>query len=506
MKKFATFLFLNFILNLATITIYAQSGVWTWISGDSTSNSLGVFGAQGVPSANNHPPGVYEPCEWKDKQGNFWVYGGNSGYSDLWKFNPGTLEWTWVKGSGFINQPAIYGTKGVATIANTPGTRKYASTSWVDTAGNFWLFGGDAASNALWKYDLATNMWTWVNGTTNINAFGVYGIKGVPAALNVPCIRSETCSGWTDSLNNLWLFGGFGNGASALGNLGDLWKYNITTNEWTWMAGDSVVNNLANYGVKGVSSATNNPGGRYSYTKWKDVGGNFWIFGGGTASNVKNDVWKYQPDINQWVWMNGKNTNDDVGNYNSFCTFDSTLLPRARREQRFSVTDNCGRFWMYAGFNNGAFPQNDLWFFDPQKLQWKLLNGTNQFFQPGDYGLLGVSSVNNLPPSRGGASAWWGDDNKFYMFGGWYSSTKSYADVWVFDPDTNCISFSCNYNIPVVANLSASDTTVCEKLCIGFFDISQNYPTSWQWTFNGASPSTSTLKNPQNIATIQSKL
>ena len=59
MKKFAIFLFLNFILNLATITIYAQSGVWTWISGDSTSNSLGVFGAQGVLSSNNHSRGVY---------------------------------------------------------------------------------------------------------------------------------------------------------------------------------------------------------------------------------------------------------------------------------------------------------------------------------------------------------------------------------------------------------------------------------------------------------------
>ncbi|HRC32547.1 MAG TPA: kelch repeat-containing protein [Bacteroidia bacterium] len=499
MKKQHKILFLFLIQNILAITIYAQGGTWTWISGSSNANALGVFGTQGIPSVNNHPPAVYEPCEWKDKQGNFWIYGGTyNSYCDLWKFNPTTLEWTWVKGSGLQNMPTYYGTKGVANISNSPGVRSFCSITWVDTSGNFWIFGGANSSNALWKYDIANNMWTWVNGTTNTNAYGVYGIKGVPAASNVPGIRKETCSGWTDSLNNLWLFGGFGNGVSALGYLDDLWKYNIATNEWTWMAGDFGINKLANYGVKGVSSATNNPGGRMSYTKWKDAGGSFWIFGG-SDSKVKNDVWKYQPDINQWVWMNGKSTNNDSGYYNSFCAFDSTLLPFSRFEHRSSVTDNCGNFWMYGGFRSGAFPQNDLWFFDPQILQWKLLNGTNKFFQPGNYGLLGVPSVNNAPPSRGGASAWWCDDNKFYMFGGLYSIVKSYADVWVFDPDTNCISFNCNNSTSAIANFSSSDSLFCEKQCIDFTDISQNNPTSWQWTFNGASPSTSTDQNPTSI-------
>ncbi|MBL0052493.1 MAG: hypothetical protein IPP29_13785 [Bacteroidetes bacterium] len=40
-------------------------------SGSSNANAAGVYGAQGVLSVNNHPPAVYEPCEWKDKQGNF---------------------------------------------------------------------------------------------------------------------------------------------------------------------------------------------------------------------------------------------------------------------------------------------------------------------------------------------------------------------------------------------------------------------------------------------------
>ncbi|MBK8847665.1 MAG: T9SS type A sorting domain-containing protein [Bacteroidetes bacterium] len=56
-----------------------------------------------------------------------------------------------------------------------------------------------------------------------------------------------------------------------------------------------------------------------------------------------------------------------------------------------------------------------------------------------------------------------------------------------------------NNGVPVVAALASSDTVFCEKQCIDFFDLSQNTPTSWQWNFTGASPSTSALQNPTGI-------
>ncbi|MBL0053995.1 MAG: T9SS type A sorting domain-containing protein [Bacteroidetes bacterium] len=52
--------------------------------------------------------------------------------------------------------------------------------------------------------------------------------------------------------------------------------------------------------------------------------------------------------------------------------------------------------------------------------------------------------------------------------------------------------------IPTV-NLSASDTILCDKQSINFFDLSLNNPTSWQWYFPGAQPDTSTLQNPTGI-------
>ena len=50
-----------------------------------------------------------------------------------------------------------------------------------------------------------------------------------------------------------------------------------------------------------------------------------------------------------------------------------------------------------------------------------------------------------------------------------------------------------------VANISSSDSSFCGKKSIDFYDLSTNSPTSWNWTFQGALPSTSTAQNPAGI-------
>jgi PKD repeat protein len=49
------------------------------------------------------------------------------------------------------------------------------------------------------------------------------------------------------------------------------------------------------------------------------------------------------------------------------------------------------------------------------------------------------------------------------------------------------------------AALAVSDTEVCQKFCLSFFDSSTHNPTSWQWLFPGGVPSTSTSQNPSSI-------
>lgn len=50
-----------------------------------------------------------------------------------------------------------------------------------------------------------------------------------------------------------------------------------------------------------------------------------------------------------------------------------------------------------------------------------------------------------------------------------------------------------------IVQFIASDSTICVGTCISFTDLSLYTPTSWTWTFVGASVSSSNVQNPSNI-------
>ena len=98
------------------------------MNGDTIANHAAVYGTQGVYAPGNTPPALYEACEWKDKQGNFWLFGGQDStytvsFSDLWEFNPAINQWRWMKGPGIKNQPGSYGTQMIPAPGNNPGAR-----------------------------------------------------------------------------------------------------------------------------------------------------------------------------------------------------------------------------------------------------------------------------------------------------------------------------------------------------------------------------------------------
>lgn len=49
---------------------------------------------------------------------------------------------------------------------------------------------------------------------------------------------------------------------------------------------------------------------------------------------------------------------------------------------------------------------------------------------------------------------------------------------------------------PPTAGFTSNTTAICEGASVNFTDQSQDGPTSWNWTFNGGTPSTSTAQNP----------
>jgi Bacterial Ig domain/PA14 domain/Secretion system C-terminal sorting domain/Galactose oxidase, central domain len=371
------------------------SNQWSWIKGDTVKNEPGIYGLLGISNSNNKPGARSGSFSWTDNSGNFWLFGGISPFqqfpsrityhSDLWKYNPVTSEWTWMKGDSLFNQTGNHGTRGISAQSNKPGNRAF-SVSWKDQSGNLWLFGGTGLYtinnvsgniwwfNDMWKFNTVTNEWTWMKGDSIINPPIInYGIKGVAALGNQPGPLQDAVS-WVDSSGNFWLFGG------QLFNQyrNDLWKYSPITNEWTWVFGDSTGNKPGVYGIKGISASGNKPGARNRSLGWTDPEGNLWLFGGSgmttTQSGNLNDLWKYNIQSNEWVWVSGDSVINDIGVYGTNGIAASGNKPGARTGS-IGWADQTGNLWLFGGYRFVPAPfgyYNDLWKYTRPSLANKL--------------------------------------------------------------------------------------------------------------------------------------
>ena len=75
--------------------------------------------------------------------------------------------------------------------------------------------------NDLWRYQIATNTWTWMKGGNITNQPTVFGVKGVEDPLNTPGGRS-IYSRWRDQNGNFWMWGG--ETFSSNSDLNEMWK------------------------------------------------------------------------------------------------------------------------------------------------------------------------------------------------------------------------------------------------------------------------------------------
>ena len=290
------------------------TGLWTWVGGSNTAANAGSYGTLGVAAASNLPPARTSPISWMDSAGVFWLFGGaqlnSTGsylavFNDLWSYNPTTGLWTWVGGSSTPNVAGVYGTQRVAATSNAPGARLGGSV-WLDAGGNVWMFGGLGLGqsglaqefNDLWEYSPASGEWTWIAGSNAPNAAGIYGTQRAGAPGNSPGARVSAVS-WKDQAGNFWLFGGYGYAQDGnIGNLNDLWEYNLGAGVWTWIGGSSSTAAPGTYGTQGIPSNDNTPGARAQAVGWADSSGNFWLFGGFgfDSSGVQddlNDLWSF---------------------------------------------------------------------------------------------------------------------------------------------------------------------------------------------------------------------
>jgi N-acetylneuraminic acid mutarotase len=381
-------------------------------------NRVGQYGTKGSGVACNNvlftacttPGARWGGATWTDASGNLWLFGGQGLDSvgdygvlnDVWEFNMSSCgwdyttgtqiftgcQWVWQNGSSLVNQ---------ATTATFPGAR-WGSAYYTDASGNLWMFGGqgyDSAGNIgllndLWKYNIGTQVWTLVSGSTTANQDGVYGTQGTAAAANVPGGRQNHVL-WTDSSGNIWTFGGFGLdsvgtnlGTGEIGSaLNDLWEYNPTSQQWTWISGSNTANQNGVYGTQTVEAAGDFPGSRWGSVGWIDAANNLWIFGGfgyGT-NNTKptgflNDIWQYDPVKGQWLWWKGSTDVNQPGTYITapFDYFQLSYVNNAvgaRRGAARWLPDPQGYVYMFGGEGydstaGGPYGDlNDTWHYLP---------------------------------------------------------------------------------------------------------------------------------------------
>lgn len=434
----------------------AQHNQWTWVTGDSLVGKAATYGRKGLASSYNNPAAKQNTSAFTDSAGNFWLFGGygrdgsnsTGSFNDLWKYDIQTGLWTWINGDSTINNPGVYGTKGTASPSNIPGGRGNAM-SWTDTNGVFWLFGGQGYDpqgnygflNDLWKYEVNTGMWTWVSGDSTLDLTSTYGTQGVSSPSNIPGGRSR-CVNWIDDDNNLWIFGGIQYAASSYSRLNDLWKYNTSTNEWTWVNGSSSTNQSSVYGTQGIAASSNVPGARTRSICWKALNGDFWLFGGygydeNHVQGYQNDLWRW--DGTNWTWIDGNKNAGTSGVYGTQGVASSSNLPGGRNYSA-SWTDNNGNFYLHGGFGKdaqgGKSNLNDLWKWDGTNWTW--VSGDSIINANGTFTNKGIADPSSMPGAIYGTLANWKKaDNTLWFWGGYgYSANGDLGylnNMWKYD-------------------------------------------------------------------------
>jgi len=452
-----------------------------------------------IPSIGE-PGGRDFAVAWTDNAGRKWLFGGK-GYpykitlppnvipdnllNDLWVWDgewiPANLPMYQDSAGDFLVDPTPlqaqnvsgnYGTLGTATVGATPGSR-WGGSTWTDSAGtNLWMFGGQgfdssgsqdsALLNDIWEWvpgaldshfgggiaGTFTGQWVWQGGFSTGNQSGIYGTQGVAAA---GCATGTTtgCAlpggRWaaataTDPTGNVWLFGGQGyDSAGKVGLLNDLWQYNPTLKQWTWIgpSNSNVANQNGSYGTLGTGSGTTAPGGRQHGTLWADASGNIWLFGGfgfdsaGTGSPegaVLNDLWKYNTTAKQWTWVSGGGATGNAnqsGTYGTQTAAAATNVPGSRWGAVGWVNPD-GDLFFFGGWGYGASTTqgtgflNDIWEYDHTTGQWTWWKGTSGVNQQTDIqSPAGSLFVNNVVSARRGAAIWPPSGSKYVtVFGG----------------------------------------------------------------------------------------
>jgi hypothetical protein len=112
-------------------------------------------------------------------------------------------------------------------------------------------------------------------------------------------------------------------------------EYDVSLNQWAWMEGGTLGNDVGVYGTQGVPDPANTPGARLEgVASWTDSSNNLWFFGGQLCCTVQgyiDDVWQYNIATGEWTWMKGSTVGYALPVYGTKGVPDPANTPGGRR-------------------------------------------------------------------------------------------------------------------------------------------------------------------------------
>ncbi len=420
------------------------------------------------------------------------AFGGIAYLDDLWMYDIPTNEWTWIKGSNVNGTTPVYGTYQVEDIANTPGARGETNATWRDVNNNLWIYGGAEfpypnCRGDMWRYNISTNNWAWMQGSNLPQQIPNWGTLGVPSATNTPGGRLPYAK-WTDEDGNFWLFGALEYVISWGGKLNDLWRYDVVSNEWTWISGSNYEFASGTYGTKCEPSVSNVPDARMrSRIDYVDANGNFWLFGGShiyAYTGMHNDLWIFSPGTNEWTWINGDTIMDPPGYWGTKGVSSPANKPSGR-EGFVSWKDLSGNLWVFGGTENFILNyKNDLWRFVPDPACQGYLQPVA--FSPSQDSICEKFCTDFIDQSINNPTSW------LWLFPGGSPSSSTLQN-----PANICYSVPGIYNVTLITTDASGNDTLSLNNCVTVIatpaipSITQSGYTlttdpafAYQWQFN----------------------
>ncbi|ELT88682.1 hypothetical protein CAPTEDRAFT_202023 [Capitella teleta] len=332
---------------------------WAFQSGSKLGNQPSHLQARA--SDVDSTPGSREgSAGWSNSAGHFYLFGGK-GYdaestetprylNDLWVHNATTQKWVMLKENG-VSQD-----KNSSVKRMQPKPRKGAMICGIEGV-LLLLFGGQSADGYLlsdtWIYTIPTDSWLplyihhkiskdqAIHPSARTAAFSwclrdrmvIHGGVVSPSGLgndvwefsfqnlawkelvaSSPPLSHCCGSSWSDYHENLFIFGGSRDAATAVKEYGDYspshlhhetWMLSLSNSSWSQLKTDF------------------SPPARQFCSHWRDTKGNLWLTHGLSSGKNKilNDTWKFVPATHTWFEMSINSSNAPSARFHSVAWF-----------------------------------------------------------------------------------------------------------------------------------------------------------------------------------------